>query len=427
MMIRRLVKALWVCVLIAAVPSASPGQQEAEPEDGVAVFEEVLEAEGIDAAMARLTEMKADTTGAYAFDPREVVAMLPTRLAAAGRHAEALRFLRAFEAEYGFHERYWQGVGELCIIMGDKECAAEALGVVLEKRPERSDIAWRIDNLDRLIETARVQLEAEGRYEPGENTGIKGPYLGQKGPGGDFEVFAPGLLSTIGHEYSITFTPDGREIYFSRGGQGTFVCRWEKDGWRAAELITFVEDNEYDDEPNISPDGRRIVVCSRPTMDGRRQLYVAERDGRGWGEPRHLFRGMYATSTLDGHIYYTLDPEDQPGNSDIVKSAFDGGEWGEPVPLEGGVNSDMQEAHPYVAPDESYVIFDTYRNDKMGLAISYRLPDGKWGEPRFLSDELGIPYAGQAMVSPDGKYFFFCFSGDMYWMSADFIEKWRPE
>jgi hypothetical protein len=31
------------------------------------------------------------------------------------------------------------------------------------------------------------------------------------------------------------------------------------------------------------------------------------------------------------------------------------------------------------------------------------------------------------MVSPDANHFFFCFSGDMYWMSADFIYELRPE
>lgn len=421
-MIHRILTAS-ICIPVLVSAAVCFAQEEAEALDGVAIFEETLAAEGIDAAMARLEEMKADTTGLYAFDPREVVAMAPNRLVAAGKPAEALRFLRTFEADYGGHYRYWQGVGELCILIGDRECAADGLGKVLEAFPERSDMAWRIENLDRLIETARVQLAAEGRYEPGENTGIRGPYLGQKPPGRDFEVFAPGLLSSIGHEYSITFTPDGREIYFSRGGQGVFVCRREKDGWTAPEPVVFVEGNEYDDEPNISPDGRRIVVCSRATVRGRRELYVADREGDGWGEPRHLFRGMYATSTLDGHLYYTLDPLDEPGNSDIVKSAYSGGEWGGPVPLEGGVNSDMQEAHPYVAPDESYVIFDTYRGDKMGMAVCYRNADGTWGEPIFLSDELGIPYAGQAMVSPDGKYFFFCFSSDIYWMSADFIEE----
>ena len=167
--------------------------------------------------------------------------MAPGRIVAAGMPEAALKFLRAFEPEFGSHYRYWQGVGELCILTGAKECAAEGLAKVLEAHPERSDMAWRIENLDRLIETARIQLEAHGKYEPGENTGIKGPYLGQKPPGNDFEVFAPGLLSDVGHEYSITFTPDGKEIYFSRGGEGVLVCRLKKDGWTAPELIKFVD------------------------------------------------------------------------------------------------------------------------------------------------------------------------------------------
>ena len=413
-------------LLLALTTSTCVAQEVDRGRPVHVIFEETLDRDGFEAAMSGLREMMEDTTGTYEFDPRELVIMVPSRLAADGGHANALEFLLALETLYGVHQRYWMGVGDLSIMVGDRERAVSALERVLEAHPDRSDIAWRIEHIEDLIETAKLQVEAEGKYEPGENTGLKGPYLGQDPPGRDFEVFAPGILSSTGHEYSITFMPDGREIYFSRGGDGIFVCRWEKEGWTAPEPIVFIEDHEYSDEPNISPDGRRVVFCSRPTMADRRELYAAERDGDDWGEPVHIFRGMYATSALDGDLYFTLDPVDQPGNSDIVKSSRTEEGWDEPVALEGGVNSKFQEAHPYVAPDESYVIFDTYRDTIAGLAICFRKPDGTWGEPHFLSEVLSIPYVGQAVVSPDGKYLFFCFSGDMYWMSAAFIEELRP-
>jgi len=39
-----------------------------------------------------------------------------------------------------------------------------------------------------------------------------GPYLGQKAPGKTPEVFAPGIVSTAAHEFSCSFTPDGKEL-----------------------------------------------------------------------------------------------------------------------------------------------------------------------------------------------------------------------
>ena len=43
------------------------------------------------------------------------------------------------------------------------------------------------------------------------------PYLGQKPPGTDPEVFAPGIVSTDDHiEMGCAWTPDGKEFYFDR-------------------------------------------------------------------------------------------------------------------------------------------------------------------------------------------------------------------
>ena len=45
---------------------------------------------------------------------------------------------------------------------------------------------------------------------------LKGPYLGQKPPGMEPEIFAPGIISTEKSEINSVFSPDGNEFYFSR-------------------------------------------------------------------------------------------------------------------------------------------------------------------------------------------------------------------
>jgi len=47
-----------------------------------------------------------------------------------------------------------------------------------------------------------------GKYAPGENTGIQGPYLGEEPPGAKLKVFSPGILNSIVNEFSISFSPD---------------------------------------------------------------------------------------------------------------------------------------------------------------------------------------------------------------------------
>jgi hypothetical protein len=86
-------------------------------------------------------------------------------------------------------------------------------------------------------------------------------------------------------------------------------------------------------------------------------------------------------------------------------------------------------AHPFIAPDESYLIFDVavsgYIRD---LFICMRKPDGTWTKAINLGSPVNT-YEGSEMcpfVSRDGKYFFFCRGGTEFWVDASFIERFRP-
>ncbi|MEN8008683.1 MAG: hypothetical protein ABFS42_16865, partial [Candidatus Krumholzibacteriota bacterium] len=279
-----------------------------------------------------------------------------------------------------------------------------------------------VEHIDELVAIARLQAEKEDRLVPGESTGLDGPYLGQTPPGGVPEVFAPGILSTTAHDYHLSFAPDGREIVFSRSGVGSLVTRWEDDGWTVPEVIHFIDENHLTEEANLTPDGRAIVFCGRADIQQPRDLYRAERDGDSWGEPVLLFPGMYATSALDGSLYYTTQGE---GNDYgvIVKRTWSADGYGEPVVVPGeGINTEFPDAHPWIAPDESLLVFDSYRDPGMGLYASFRQDDGSWSPAVSLHDKLGIPPVGQPALSHDGKYLFFCLAGDMYWVDAGFLD-----
>jgi hypothetical protein len=283
-----------------------------------------------------------------------------------------------------------------------------------------------VENLDDLITNAKVKAEREDKLVPGEPMGFVGPYLGQKPPGPSPEVFAPGILSTNAHEYHISFAPDGREIYFSRSGVGTLVSRWGDDGWTAPERIDFIDENHLTEEANLTPDGRAVVFCGRASVRESRTLYRAERNGAGWGPPTELFPGMYATATLDGTLYYTAHGEGRDYGA-IVKRQWTADGYGEPEVVPGeGINSEYPDAHPWIAPDESLLLFDSYRDPGAGIYASFRQPDGAWSPAVSLHDRLGIPPVGQCALSHDGKYLFFCLAGDMYWVDAAFLAGLRP-
>ena len=204
------------------------------------------------------------------------------------------------------------------------------------------------------------------------------------------------------------------------------VTRWEDDGWTVPEAIHFIDEDHLTEEANLTPDGRAIVFCGRADIKEQRVLYRAERIGDAWGDPIKLFPGMYATSTLDGSLYYTTEGEGQDYGI-IVKRTWSGDTYGEPTVVPGeGINTEFPDAHPWIAPDESLLVFDSYRDPGMGLYASFRQTDGSWSPAVSLCDKLDISPVGQPALSHDGKYLFFCLAGDMYWVDAGFLDELKP-
>ncbi|MFH1144959.1 MAG: tetratricopeptide repeat protein [Candidatus Eisenbacteria bacterium] len=412
--------------LALALASPSPAEDPPAAPSAGALFEQVLADEGLDAALARLREVIADTARAYTIEPFELLRAIPTRLVLKHMRTEALELLKLQTDLFADSQPYWSELGTAHLRCGNKDEAHAAFTKALEMSPDRKDIAWTLAHLDQLLATARLQVEREDVLIPGASTGLQGSCLGQTPPGRTPVVFAPGIVSTTAHEYHISFAPDGREIYFSRGGAGTFVSRWREDGWTVPEIVYFIDADHLTEEANVLPDGSGIVFCGRQELRSERELYRAARAGSGWGAPVKLFPGMYATATLDGTLYYT----DRGVGRDygaIVKRRWTGEVYGESEVVAGeGINSDFPDAHPFVAPDESLLLFDSYREPGAGIYASFGR-DGSWGKAVLLNEILEIPPAGQCALSPDGRYLFFCMAGDLYWVDAGFLNELRDE
>ena len=89
----------------------------------------------------------------------------------------------------------------------------------------------------------------------------------------------------------------------------------------------------------------------------------------------------------------------------------------------------MEDAHPGVAPDGSYIIFDSELRKKINDCsnfITFKLEDGRWSEPKNMGEVVPITLLG-ARISSDQKYIFFLNDGDIYWVDAKIIEELKPE
>ena len=98
------------------------------------------------------------------------------------------------------------------------------------------------------------------------------------------------------------------------------------------------------------------------------------------------------------------------------------------------VNSPEGDLDPAIAPDESYLLFQSRRNRNTKYAnhlfVSFRDENDQWSDPVDLDPLLGV--AALPSISPDGKYIFFAKgdyddngSFDIYWVDARIIEEWR--
>jgi len=284
--------------------------------------------------------------------------------------------------------------------------------------------------------TVRALQEAGHRVFERDFPPLTGPWLGQGDPPATQEPFALDIVSSAwGLHGGVTFTPDGREAYWSGYlalpdsgyARGTILTSRLRDGrWTAPAPASFVDAEKRGDVPFVAPDGRRLFFLStRPlaagTSDGKENVWVVERQGNDWGEPRPLppcVNGMphhwQISVATSGNLYFSSN-RSAPGTHGVYVSRPVDGEYTEPefLGFPGG--------SPFIAPDESYLITEI-RHGRDNVLRSRR-DDGTWGDPVSVLEFQRI--AGPCpRVSPDGRAFFVLGDAD-YWVAADFLAEWQ--
>jgi len=263
-------------------------------------------------------------------------------------------------------------------------------------------------------------------------------YLNQKPPGLIPELFAPGMVSTDNWEIGGVFTPNLEEFYFLRE-----VGEKEEDK-KQIFIVIKKKDNQWQEsvisgrvgQAFISPDGKIMHL-------GRR---YKERTDKGWSEIKRLGTPydtipiMRMTSSAKGT--YAFD-EAVEGRSILRYSQLINGNREEPKPFPKEINTGRFNAHPYIAPDESYVLWDGQRDNgprNAEIYVSFKQPNGSWGEAIKLGKEVNTNVSEfGARVTPDGKYLFFNRNTgkvkptdkyenvDIFWVDAQVIELLRPK
>ena len=271
---------------------------------------------------------------------------------------------------------------------------------------------------------------------------FEGPYLGQKPPGMVAEPFAPGIISTDGWELEGVFAPGMKEFYFTidraentETASNSFLptvigFRQQNNVWK--KFTEF----ERTGEIVFSPDGNRMHMAKG----------YKDRVGDGWSERKSLgpmfdrkeWGIMRLSASANGT--YVFDDFKSDDDNAIRISTLKDGKREEPVAMSSIVNSGKFTAHPFIAPDESYLIWDSKREGGYGdadLYISFRENDGTWGPAINMGPQVNSDKADfYASVTPNGKQLLFNrtisrsddqINVDIYWVDAQVIENLRPK
>jgi ankyrin repeat protein len=309
-------------------------------------------------------------------------------------------------------------------------------GLDIDARTTDGRSAYNLAAGERYRAARRILETLGAGREPQKFPVLTGPYLGQAPPAAGQVPFARGIV--INNHGVVVMSSDGLEMYWSSppspGAQGVgnrIIVTTLRDGrWTAPAAAPFSCDLPYSDgQPFVSPDNKKLFFQStRPTTPSGQpgnNIWFVERTPTGWSAPRLLDseindmvpQWQFSVSRTGTFCF--------AGNAttDIYFSRYENGKYSKPVSAGPAINTPDVEACPFLAPDESYLIFSRVSGPARGYFISYRLKDGSWSQPAALKQLRAQP---TSFVSPDGKYIFFGYESG-FWAPAAFIEELRPK
>ncbi|CAM3956016.1 PD40 domain-containing protein [Pseudoalteromonas byunsanensis] len=262
-------------------------------------------------------------------------------------------------------------------------------------------------------------------------------YFGETPPSLVPKLFDPKIVSPDGRFEGGMFNPDMAAFYFTRKNgkykkRTFFVVRYDNGRW--GEVVE--TDIRW---PQFSSDGSVMHLGKQ-----YRELTAA-----GWSELKSLGafikeQGHGLSVSAKGTYYFPFYKKQDNGHGNIGYSQLINGKYQDPIKLGPQINTGEWIAHPYIAPDESYLMWDVVRDVGHGgsdIYISFKNSAGEWlpainmGEHINTDSDESSPW-----VSHDGKYLFFSrgdwhrrkdgsknWVGKSYWVDAKVIENLRPK
>ena len=248
-------------------------------------------------------------------------------------------------------------------------------------------------------------------------------------------------VNSVYNELKPLITPDGKTLLFSRqyhpgntGGEDDpediWFSQWddEKEEWMEAVNmggpLNTIGPNYIS---SITPDGNTVIITlgNRYTKNGKMKagVSVSTRTSEGWSKPVP-FEIVNGINTHEKSNYFLannrevliMSVEGDPsfGSRDLyVSFLMDDGKWSEPLNLGSDLNSALEEASPFLAPDDKTLYFSSNGYTGYGkhdIYVSRRLDDTwtSWSEPENLGPQINSPEEDAFFnIPPTGEYGYF--------------------
>jgi Tol biopolymer transport system component len=237
------------------------------------------------------------------------------------------------------------------------------------------------------------------------------------------------VISTQYQEWTTTFTPDGRTVYFSQGVSPAQIIFSKKvnSKWQTPQIAGF-SGTWYDTDPFISPDGKRLYFCSnRPVTqvpadgpDKNFHIWMVRLIGNNkWSTPVRLGENInypgvntwYPSESENGDFYFhSFGRPGGHGKNDIYVSKHSGNNFTAPSLISidtAGFNT--QECA--ISKKNDFMFFISNKPGGTGLLdiyITFR-KDSLWSKPVNLGKLVNRPgtTAMSPALSPDGSRLYF--------------------
>lgn len=261
-------------------------------------------------------------------------------------------------------------------------------------------------------------------------------YFGSKIPGMHPEIFGQGEVCLDNRiETKIVFSPNYSECLICVSDHKLLYSKFIDGKWTKPEPPYFIIEGKGG-EPFFSPNGEQLF------FEKNADIWRCKKINGHWGEQERLGTPIntdaweWHPSVSDSGTLYFCSNRDRRDKKEfrheIYKSLLIDGEYKTVEKLDTVINTYYGAHDPYIDPEESYLLFGSYRPGGFGkqdLFMSKKIND-KWTSPRILNSTINtdqIEYG--AYVSPDKKYLFFTrldewsenSSSDIYWVDINLI------